>query len=79
MKFGLYMPNLNECSDPHVLVDLTVEAEKAGWDGVYVWDSIFVSTKDQPTFSICDPWIALASIASSKVIIKVFLQFCSTP
>lgn len=63
MKFGLNLPNMNECSDPKVLAELAVDAENAGWDGVFVWDSIFVEMKEYPTFAMCDPWIALAAIA----------------
>ena len=34
------IPIVREYADPHVLVDLAVAAEAAGWDGVYLWDHI---------------------------------------
>ena len=39
-------------------VDLAVEAESAGWDGVFTWDAIAIGTTD-----ILDPWALLAAIA----------------
>jgi alkanesulfonate monooxygenase SsuD/methylene tetrahydromethanopterin reductase-like flavin-dependent oxidoreductase (luciferase family) len=42
-----------------VLVELGVEAERRGWDGVFLWDHIQRET-GQPA---ADPWIALAAIA----------------
>lgn len=49
MKFGVTLPN----TDVHTVVDLAHEAEGAGWDGVFIWDTLFGT----------DAWIALAAIA----------------
>jgi len=40
-----------------------VEAEYAGWDGVFVWDTLLFSVETMP--SVLDPWPMLAVIATS--------------
>lgn len=57
MKTGVHLPNFGYCGDVRVLADLAAEAERAGWDGVFVWDHLQVT---EPTV---DPWIALAAMA----------------
>lgn len=51
MRYGITLPYED---DPRALVDLAVEAEAAGWDGVFVWDGI--------TWN--DAWVTLAAIAA---------------
>jgi alkanesulfonate monooxygenase SsuD/methylene tetrahydromethanopterin reductase-like flavin-dependent oxidoreductase (luciferase family) len=51
MHYGITLPYED---DPRALVDLAVEAEAAGWDGVFVWDGI--------TWN--DAWVTLAAIAA---------------
>jgi hypothetical protein len=36
VRYGLYLPPFGPFGDPVVLVDLTVRAEAAGWDGIAV-------------------------------------------
>ncbi len=65
MRFGLHLPNVGFDGDPRVLADLAGEAEAAGWDGAFVWDTVNVGPPDfpepQPTI---DVWIALAAMAT---------------
>jgi alkanesulfonate monooxygenase SsuD/methylene tetrahydromethanopterin reductase-like flavin-dependent oxidoreductase (luciferase family) len=44
--------------DARTTVDMAVEAEAAGWDGVFTWDAIAIGEMD-----ILDPWAILAAIA----------------
>jgi alkanesulfonate monooxygenase SsuD/methylene tetrahydromethanopterin reductase-like flavin-dependent oxidoreductase (luciferase family) len=60
MKFGLTLPIVDELADPGLLAQLAVEAETAGWDGVFVWDHVYYR---EPVKAVTDPWIALAAIA----------------
>jgi alkanesulfonate monooxygenase SsuD/methylene tetrahydromethanopterin reductase-like flavin-dependent oxidoreductase (luciferase family) len=55
-------PNVREYADPGLLVDLAVEAEAAGWDGVFVWDHI--AREEDPSVPATDPWIAVAGMAA---------------
>jgi len=40
-----------------------VEAEKAGWDGFFMWDHIYPYS--EKIKKVADPWIVLAAIAAS--------------
>ncbi len=62
MQYGVTLPNRDVGSDPAVLVELAHDAELAGWDGVFVFDSIYYLPRAEVT-DIFDPWIALAAIA----------------
>src|SRR5215469_12162326 len=62
MQYGVTLPNMG--IDAHTLAQLAVEAETAGWDGVFVWDCLYGSPQYEPEKrETCDPWIALAAIA----------------
>lgn len=66
MKFGLTMPPIGPYSDPGYLSDIAVEAEKAGWDGFFIWDHVLFFSPYEPKIPMhpfVDPWIALAAIA----------------
>ncbi len=69
MKYGIDLPNMRECGDPRLLAEIAHEAEEAGWDGVFIFDSLYSSTwsaaGDEPAPPpTADPWIALAAMAS---------------
>ncbi len=65
MKFGLDLPNMGVCADPRVLAQMAQAAEAAGWDGVFLWDSVYVKMEDPRNDPTCDPWIGLAAMAAS--------------
>ncbi|HEY1621931.1 MAG TPA: hypothetical protein VGG25_30205, partial [Streptosporangiaceae bacterium] len=57
---GIAVPNFGE--DPAGLIELGVAAERAGFDGFFVWDHIVWSdTGEGPP--IIDPWLVLAVVA----------------
>src|SRR5688572_6515746 len=58
MKLALSIPNLAE---PDRLVELGVEAEANGWDGVFLWDHAHGSP-DMPV-PTSDPWVVLGALA----------------
>jgi alkanesulfonate monooxygenase SsuD/methylene tetrahydromethanopterin reductase-like flavin-dependent oxidoreductase (luciferase family) len=62
MFFAIDVPNHGEYSDPHLLLELAVEAETAGWDGFFIWDHIVKSYDAR--LPMADPWIALGAIAA---------------
>lgn len=61
MKHALLVPPVDHLADPFALVEVAVAAERAGWDGVFVWDHVLRPAHEQR--SIADPWVALAAIA----------------
>ncbi len=65
MQYGITLHNTGGASDPRVPTELAVEAEQAGWDGVFLWDCIYVAQAlGEAGQAACDPWITLAAIAT---------------
>jgi alkanesulfonate monooxygenase SsuD/methylene tetrahydromethanopterin reductase-like flavin-dependent oxidoreductase (luciferase family) len=64
MQYGLTLPNVGACGDAQTLTMLAQEAEAAGWDGIFVWDCVHVAYDDPALRPMCDPWIALATMAT---------------
>jgi alkanesulfonate monooxygenase SsuD/methylene tetrahydromethanopterin reductase-like flavin-dependent oxidoreductase (luciferase family) len=62
MKSGLSVPIFDQLADPRLLAQLAVEAEAAGWDGVFLWDHLRYRA---PAQAATDPWITLAAIATA--------------
>jgi hypothetical protein len=62
MRYAVNLPVVGEYSDPATLVGLAKEAEAAGWDAVFVWDSLVFDLQWNPP--VTDPWIVLGAIAS---------------
>jgi alkanesulfonate monooxygenase SsuD/methylene tetrahydromethanopterin reductase-like flavin-dependent oxidoreductase (luciferase family) len=56
MQYGFILPG----GDIHTLIELAVEAEVAGWDGVFYWDAIYIESAGL----MYDPWVVLAAIAA---------------
>ena len=59
MRFAIDIPNFGDYADPHLVADVARDAERAGWDGIWVWDHIMRDPADPHA----DPWILLAAIA----------------
>jgi hypothetical protein len=57
MRYAITLPNIDY--DARIIADLAVDAEEAGWDGMFVWDCI--NMRNQPAH---DPWMILAAIAA---------------
>jgi alkanesulfonate monooxygenase SsuD/methylene tetrahydromethanopterin reductase-like flavin-dependent oxidoreductase (luciferase family) len=50
-------------TDPGTLVALAVEAERAGWDGVFLWDHLVFQR--QSRLDVHDPWVLLGAMAQA--------------
>jgi hypothetical protein len=60
MRYGFILPG----GDVKTLPEMAVEAEAAGWDGIFIADCISIDTPDYPPGPCYDPWILLALIAA---------------
>jgi alkanesulfonate monooxygenase SsuD/methylene tetrahydromethanopterin reductase-like flavin-dependent oxidoreductase (luciferase family) len=69
MFHGANLPIIGEFADPVLLTELAVEAEEAGWDGVFVWDTLLFDAQTMPP--VLDPWTMLAVIATRTTRVKV--------
>ena len=54
MRYGVVVTT----GDPRTIVELAIEAEDAGWDGVFYFDAIAIGSME-----LYDPWVVLAAIA----------------
>jgi alkanesulfonate monooxygenase SsuD/methylene tetrahydromethanopterin reductase-like flavin-dependent oxidoreductase (luciferase family) len=59
VRYGLYVSNFGSNSDVRHVANLAVEGERAGWDGVFVWDHL-AFVWGQPS---ADPWVVLTACA----------------
>jgi alkanesulfonate monooxygenase SsuD/methylene tetrahydromethanopterin reductase-like flavin-dependent oxidoreductase (luciferase family) len=76
VKFGIDLSIVNEYSDPLNVVDLAVETEEAGWDGIFIWDLLNHEKKDDP---VLDVTVALTAIASHTSKIKIGILVTALP
>jgi alkanesulfonate monooxygenase SsuD/methylene tetrahydromethanopterin reductase-like flavin-dependent oxidoreductase (luciferase family) len=53
------------------LAHLALEAETAGWDAIFVWDSVQVDLENRGNRATYDPWIALAAMAANTSRIRL--------
>ncbi len=67
LKYGLYLPNFGVFGDARLLAELAAFAERAGWDGFFLWDH--VARPGAPP--VVDPWIALAAIAVATERVRI--------
>ncbi|MHA1990085.1 MAG: LLM class flavin-dependent oxidoreductase [Candidatus Hodarchaeales archaeon] len=72
MKFGLDIPITGEYADINKLIDLALDAEKAGWDGFFLWDTLWDTTS--PDKDTADPVVTLSAIALKTKKLKLGLM-----
>jgi alkanesulfonate monooxygenase SsuD/methylene tetrahydromethanopterin reductase-like flavin-dependent oxidoreductase (luciferase family) len=71
MRSGLWFPLFDELAEPAAIARLAVEAEEAGWHGVFVWDHL---RWREPIREVADPWITLTAIATATEKVKLGLM-----
>jgi alkanesulfonate monooxygenase SsuD/methylene tetrahydromethanopterin reductase-like flavin-dependent oxidoreductase (luciferase family) len=62
MRRALFIPQFGELADPRLMADLGRRAERAGWDGLFLWDHVQYRP---PADRVLDPWITLAAIGTA--------------
>jgi alkanesulfonate monooxygenase SsuD/methylene tetrahydromethanopterin reductase-like flavin-dependent oxidoreductase (luciferase family) len=76
VRRGLAVPNF--AADPADLIELGVAAERAGFDGFFLWDHIvFSNSGDGPP--IADPWLVLAAVATRTTRIRIGTMITPVP
>jgi len=67
VKLAMSLPPFGELADPSLLVELTVAAEEAGLDGLFLWDHVYRPASDPR--EILDPWVVLGAqaLATEKI------------
>ncbi|MFX0069747.1 MAG: LLM class flavin-dependent oxidoreductase [Candidatus Hermodarchaeota archaeon] len=70
MKYGIQFPNSGGFfEDPKDVANLARDAEKAGWDGFFVWDHLMLVRHPKEPFY--DPWMLLSLVATNTKKIKL--------
>ena len=67
MKHGIFLPPFNELADPRRVARLAADAEKAGWDGFYVWDHMLA----EPDMAVAEAWMTMAAIATATERVRI--------
>lgn len=67
MKWGIFVPPFGELSDPRRVAELAALAERAGWDGFFLWDHILAD----PGVPVAEAWTTLAAIAMATSSIRL--------
>lgn len=62
MRHGLFIPAFDELASPHRVIELAQAAERARWDGIFLWDHL---TYQEPVREILEPFVCLSAIAAS--------------
>jgi alkanesulfonate monooxygenase SsuD/methylene tetrahydromethanopterin reductase-like flavin-dependent oxidoreductase (luciferase family) len=60
VRRGIFVAPFDELGDPRLLASLAADAERAGFDGFFVWDHVRYSP---PVREVSDPWVVLSAIA----------------
>jgi alkanesulfonate monooxygenase SsuD/methylene tetrahydromethanopterin reductase-like flavin-dependent oxidoreductase (luciferase family) len=68
MRHGISLPPFGELADPWALADAAIAAERAGFDGFFVWDHMLRAGPPRP---MADPWVALAAVAARTEAIRI--------
>lgn len=69
MKHALTIPPYGDLADPSALVELSVAAEHAGWDAVFLWDHVLRRPSDPQ--ETADPWVAMAAMAAATETVRL--------
>ncbi len=62
------VPNVGAFGDPVLLVDLAVAAERAGWDGFFLWDHLLWR---DPRWHVADPTVVISAVAARTERIRI--------
>ncbi len=69
MRFSINVPNFGDFADPRTVATVAASAERAGWDGLFVWDHVVQDKAKRQRQPFGDPWMLLtaAALATSRL------------
>jgi alkanesulfonate monooxygenase SsuD/methylene tetrahydromethanopterin reductase-like flavin-dependent oxidoreductase (luciferase family) len=75
LSYGVFLPPFAEFAKPKRLVALAQSAERAGWDGLYLWDHILAI----PGMAVADSFVMTAAIAQATERIRLGMLVTPLP
>jgi alkanesulfonate monooxygenase SsuD/methylene tetrahydromethanopterin reductase-like flavin-dependent oxidoreductase (luciferase family) len=66
VRYAISIPNMGDAPS---LVALATTADRAGWDGVFLWDHLHFIR--ELALDVVDPWVTLGAIASATERVQV--------
>jgi len=75
LRFCIDVPNFGRWANPQDFADFAKEVEDAGWDGISVWDHIWVGDRSE----VADPWVLLAAAAMVTGRIRLIMLVTPLP
>lgn len=75
VRHAIDVAPLGDLADPRAIVRLATAAERAGWDGISIWDSLGVSM----AAPAADPWVALAAVAAAAPRLRLIASVIALP
>jgi alkanesulfonate monooxygenase SsuD/methylene tetrahydromethanopterin reductase-like flavin-dependent oxidoreductase (luciferase family) len=69
MRHALYLAPFGDFAEPATMVELAVAAERAGWDGIFLWDHMW--RPPERATHVGDVWIILTAIAAATAKIRL--------
>lgn len=64
-----FLVSIPPFTDAATVVAIAVDAEQAGWDGVFLWDHVQWSPQVRPP--VHDPWVLLGAIAQATSRVRI--------
>lgn len=76
MQFGIGVPNVGAFADTDLLIELAIRAERAGWDGWFLWDHLLYH---EPLWPVADPIVTLSAVAAVTERIRLGVLMIALP
>jgi alkanesulfonate monooxygenase SsuD/methylene tetrahydromethanopterin reductase-like flavin-dependent oxidoreductase (luciferase family) len=70
VRCAVGLPNVGRFGHVDLLVELAVEAERRGWDGVHLWDHLLFH---EPGWPVVSPVVAASAIAARTSRVRILL------
>jgi len=65
VRYSINIPNFGDFADVEKIMAIATAAERAGWDGLFIWDHVVHDKARRRGTPFADPWIAMTAIALS--------------
>src|SRR5689334_5299872 len=75
----MFVPNFGPFGDPAALVELAEVSERAGWDGIFLWDHINWDGDSGIEGPVVDPWVTMGAIAQATSTLRMGTMITPVP